>query len=68
MSAHLVPASSIQISAALWRTSHWTRNAGSQLSTGVYGRVMATMQPVLRQTVGCESLKNDSKDQANYQN
>ena len=53
----------IQRSAALWTTSHWTRNTGSLLSTGVYGRVMATMQPTLRQTAGCESLKNNSKDQ-----
>jgi hypothetical protein len=57
----------IQISAAFWRTSHWTRNAGSLLSTGVHGRVMATMQPTLWQTAGCESLKNNSKDRANFQ-
>jgi hypothetical protein len=36
--------------------------------TGVYGRLMATMQPMLRQTAGCESLKNDSKDQAAFRN
>jgi len=29
---------------------------------------MATMQPMLRQTAGCESLKNDWKDQATFQN
>jgi hypothetical protein len=29
---------------------------------------MATMQPMLPQTAGCESLKNDSKDQAAFQN
>src|SRR5271156_2586712 len=64
----LFPPVPIQRSAALWRTSHWTRNAGSQLSTGVPGQVMATMQPMLRQTAGCESLKKDSKDQAAFQN
>ena len=64
----LSPPVPIQRSAALWRTSHWTRNDGSQLSTGVYGQVMATMQPMLRQTAGCKSLKNDSKDQAAFQN
>jgi len=63
----LFPPDPIQISTVLWRTSHWTRNAGSQLSTGVCGRVMATMQPTLRQTAGCESLKNDSQDQATFQ-
>jgi hypothetical protein len=68
MDGHLVPPVPIQNSAALWRTSRWTRNAGSLLSTGVYGRVMATMQPTLRQTAGCESLKNNSKDQATFQN
>jgi hypothetical protein len=34
----------------------------------VCGQVMAMMQPTLRQTAGCESLKNDSKDQATFQN
>jgi hypothetical protein len=29
---------------------------------------MATMQPMLRQTTGFESLNNDSKDQAAFQN
>jgi hypothetical protein len=57
----------IRRSAAHQRTSYWTRNAGSLLSTGVYGRVMATMQPTLWQTAGCESLKNNSKDRANFQ-
>jgi hypothetical protein len=56
----LFPPVPIQRFAGLWRTSHWTRSAGSLFSTGVYGRVMATMQPTLRQNAGCESLKNDS--------
>jgi hypothetical protein len=43
-------------------------NSCSLLSIGGCGRVMATMQPVLRQTAGCESLKNDSKAQAAFQN
>lgn len=59
MDGHLVlPSSDSKIHCSLENFT-WTRNAGSQLSTGVYGRVMATMQPMLWQTAGCESLKND---------
>lgn len=63
----LFPSVPIQRSATLWRTSHWTRNAGSQRSIGVRGQVTATMQPTVRQNVGCESLKNDSEDLATFQ-
>jgi hypothetical protein len=67
MDGHLVPASSNSKFRCSLENFTSDANAGSLLCTGVWGRVRATLQATLRQTAGCESLKNNSKYQATFQ-
>jgi len=68
MDGHLVPASSNSDIRCFWENFTLDAERWLSVSTGVYGQVMVTMRPMLRQIAGCESLENDSRDQATFQN
>lgn len=68
MDGHLVPVSSNSTICDSLENFTLDANAGSPLSVGLCGEVTATMQPAVWQNAGCKSLKNDSEDQATFQN